>query len=94
MEPTQQLAKTANRVVGNAQAELNYANRTGDMTKLREGTKLFQGAAGTVAKTTLSAGRMLGGIALVAGGIRTATSLVNSLQRGEGFAALIPKGKK
>lgn len=93
MEPTQQLAKTANRVVGNAKAELDYANSSGDMIALREGSKLFQGAAGPVARTALSAGRMLGGIALVAGGIRTATSLVNSLQRGEGFAALIPKGK-
>ena len=91
MDFTEQLVKKTNLVVGNAQAELNYANRTGDTTKLREGTKLFQGAAGNIARATFTGGRMIGGVALVAGGIRTSVDLSDSLRAGEGYAALIPK---
>jgi len=85
--------KKASNVVGNAQAELGYASKKGQTTKLREGSKLLS-VGGKALKTAGALGRGISGAALIAGGIQTVVSLTNSLRRGEGFAKLLQIGKK
>ena len=85
--------KKANNVIGNAKAELGYARKTGQTTKLREGSKLL-GVGGQALKAASVVGRGISGLALITGGIQTAVSLSDSLRRGEGFARLLSIGKQ
>ena len=79
-------------VAANADNELRFAAKKGQTIKVREGSKLLS-AGGKALQTFGAAGKAVSGLALIAGGVHTATSLVNSLRRGEGFARLLKIGK-